>query len=170
MKEKLNEKSLKIFVPPIFSSLLFALVCVCLSLYSASFQLQIIVHNKNTMTTPVAAVEDGWEEEVKSVVGQSSRSHAADICLHKKCAPPLSFPLFPPLHFCLYLCVNAPSTHHFPQTQQQQTTSVCHFERPSHNLLYVHRRLILPQVPQIHRGRSLWGQSEVKGQGLCSGW
>ena len=77
MKEKLNEKSLKKFVPPFFSSFLFALVCVCLSLYSASFQLQIIVHNKKIMTTTLAAVEDGWEEEVKGVVGLFSRSHAA---------------------------------------------------------------------------------------------
>ena len=161
MKEKLNDKSVKILFPPIFSSFLFALVCVCLSLYSASFQLQIIVHNKNTMM-------GGRSEECGGTLQQKPCSRY--LPTHKKCAPPLSLPLFPPLHFCLYLCVIAPSTHHFPQTQQQQTTSVCHFERPSHNLLYVHRRLILPQVPQIHRGRSLWGQSEVKGQGLCSGW
>ena len=103
MKEKLNEKSLKKFVPPPFSSFLFALVCVCLSLYSASFQLQIIVHNKNTMNAPVAAVEDGWEEEVKSVVGLSSRSHAEYICLQTKNALPLC-PFLCSL-LCIYVCI-----------------------------------------------------------------
>ena len=169
MKEKLNEISLKIFVPPFFSSLLFALVCVPLTSLCLIPTTDYCTQQKHNDYS--CGCSGGWMGGRSEGCGGTLQQKPCSRYLptHKKCAPPLSLPLFP-LHLCLYLCVIAHSTHHFPQTQKQQTTSVCHFERPSHKLLYVHRRLILPQVPQIHRGRSLWGQSEVKGQGLCSGW